>query len=547
MHLLEFFKTESDTPKGPILAMAVISGLANSLILASINAGAEAVSARTEIEVQLFLMYLVSLALFIYARKASLSQATVAVEEAVRKVRVRIADKIRRSELSFIESTEKTDVYTYLTQDTNLISQSAVVIIAGAQSAIVLLFCVLYIAWLSTTGLVLTLLTLGSAILIYRMHYTTLNEELNETVTKETEFFGKLSQVLDGFKEIKINRRKSDDLFRHIEQVAYESQRLKVSTGLKFVVDIMFSRVSSNILLGVVVFIMPIFSVTHVDVVVKISATILFLMGPLETIVAALPVFMRADVAVYNIQRLERELDEATRQAYTVDTHSDEDTFREFKSLRLDNATFQYTDREGKALFGVGPLDLTIRRGEIIYIVGGNGSGKSTLLKLLIGLYYPLSGAVMVDDEDVDQETYADYRELFSIIFTDFHLFDRLYGQEKVDKQRLKELLRIVELDKKTRYVDGAFTNINLSTGQKKRLAFVASVLEDKPIYIFDELAADQDPHFRRYFYEVLLPELRARDKTIIAVTHDDRYFHTADRVLKMEYGQIASIEEPHA
>ena len=145
----------------------------------------------------------------------------------------------------------------------------------------------------------------------------------------------------------------------------------------------------------------------------------------------------------------------------------------------------------------------------------------------------------MVDDEVLDHDLYHNYRELFSIIFTDFHLFDRLYGLEEVDRKKVKSLLAKMELSLKTNYRDGAFTTTDLSTGQRKRLAYVAAMLDDKQIYVFDEWAADQDPVFRKFFYEVLLPELRDQGKTIIAVTHDDKYFSSADRVLKMDEGVL--------
>jgi len=180
----------------------------------------------------------------------------------------------------------------------------------------------------------------------------------------------------------------------------------------------------------------------------------------------------------------------------------------------------------------------------MVFIVGGNGSGKSTLLKLLTGLYYPTDGSVDLNSELIDRTQYASYRELFAIIFTDFHLFDKRYGLSNIDDKQVKELLRLMQLDKKTKYRAGEFTQLDLSTGQKKRLAFVAAILDNKPIYIFDELAADQDPQFRQYFYEVILPDLKLKGKTIIAVTHDDKYFHVADRVLKMEYGQLVNLRD---
>jgi putative ATP-binding cassette transporter len=200
---------------------------------------------------------------------------------------------------------------------------------------------------------------------------------------------------------------------------------------------------------------------------------------------------------------------------------------------------FHYYHRDKSPLFSVGPIDMTIRRGEVVFVVGGNGSGKSTLMKLLTGLYYPESGRILVDGKPVMRSDYPDYRELFSIIFTDFHLFERLYGIDEYDEEMIHRLLKQMELDRKTDFVDGAFTNIQLSTGQRKRMAMITALLEDKPVYVFDEWAADQDPTFREYFYNEQLKKMKESGKTIIAVSHDDRFFHFADRVLKMDFGRF--------
>jgi len=165
------------------------------------------------------------------------------------------------------------------------------------------------------------------------------------------------------------------------------------------------------------------------------------------------------------------------------------------------------------------------------------------LLKVLAGLYAPASGVISVDGMDVPALGYPQYRELFAAIFSDYHLFDRLYGMEGVDNRTVVDFLRYMDLKGKTQWEDGRFMYQGLSTGQRKRLALVVSLLEDKPIYIFDEWAAEQDPTFRRLFYESLLPDLKRQGKTIVAATHDDRYFHIGDRVMKMEYGKLTAME----
>jgi putative pyoverdin transport system ATP-binding/permease protein len=209
-----------------------------------------------------------------------------------------------------------------------------------------------------------------------------------------------------------------------------------------------------------------------------------------------------------------------------------------FQSLRMERLAFSYTDPEGQQTFTVGPIDMTIGKGEPIIIAGGNGSGKTTLLKLIAGLYYPRSGSVYLDDVLVKPGNYEHYRKLYSIILSDFHIFDRL---RDIDYERFSWLMDKMELSKKTAYIDGRFTNLDLSAGQRKRLALVTSYLEDKPILIYDEIAADLDPEFRSYYYDVHLMELRKAGKTIIVVSHDDRYFHMGDRFFKMDYGRIVA------
>ena len=210
-----------------------------------------------------------------------------------------------------------------------------------------------------------------------------------------------------------------------------------------------------------------------------------------------------------------------------------------FSNIEYNRLMFDYTNKNGTSGFSIGPIDLTVKKGEILFITGGNGSGKSTLLKLMTGLYFPLSGSIEINGKEARIE---ELRSLFSPIFTDPYLFDKFYGLDNIDSEKVNTLLSEMELNEKTQFNEDRFTELDLSTGQRKRLAMVIALMEDKPIYIFDEWAAEQDPHFRKYFYEILLPSLKAENKTIIAVTHDDHYFHAADRIVKLDYGQIKSF-----
>jgi len=295
------------------------------------------------------------------------------------------------------------------------------------------------------------------------------------------------------------------------------------------------------VLLGAIAFVLPVVSTSFSGSATKIVAAILFFFGPLGNAVTMIPVLAQVNVTVENLNRLESTLDGILEKSAPCEFVPSTD-FRSFRAIRLEQVSFVYQDPAGNASFQIGPVDVEVPRGEILFLVGGNGSGKTTLLKVLTALYHPAQGAIRVDEVEVGLTNVQSYRNLFSAIFSDFHLFDKLHGLREVAPERVNALLGVMEIDHKTAFRDGRFTTTQLSTGQRKRLALVVSYLEDKPVYVFDEVAADQDPGFRRYFYETLLPELKRAGKTVVAVSHDDRYFHVADRVVQMDYGALHEV-----
>lgn len=296
-----------------------------------------------------------------------------------------------------------------------------------------------------------------------------------------------------------------------------------------------FGRLFIYLLLPIALFAIPSFSHEPARNLYMISALLLFLMGPVTIITAVVPLLSRVQFALDDLVALERDMDAAIAQSKGSD--STDLALSDFRSIVVEDLRFTFPGQQ--EAFSVGPFDQVINRGELLFIIGGNGSGKSTFLKLLVGLYYPRRGCIRVDDKLIGTDGYVAYRSLFSIIFTDFYLFDRFYGVPDVDPAQLDYWLERMEMKGKVGYENGGFTTRDLSTGQRKRLSFIVAMLEDKPILVLDEFAADQDPQFRRYFYETILPELKARGTTVIAVTHDDHYFHVADRVLKMDEGRF--------
>jgi putative ATP-binding cassette transporter len=291
------------------------------------------------------------------------------------------------------------------------------------------------------------------------------------------------------------------------------------------------------ILLGAVIFALPKYVDLEVKTMVSLVACAAFIWGPFTSVAGGLNAVFSSSVAFEQIRRLEEKLDEAVRQATVKKTEDPWDG--RMGTLSTRDIVYEYPSEDGDRTFRVGPIDLDIEPGEIVFLVGGNGSGKSTLLKVLTGLYPRSGGELRVGGVLVKPENVAAYREMISAIYTDFHLFSKFYGMLDAEPEAVRALLTQMGLQGKTSFEKQRFTRRELSTGQRKRLATIVTLLEDRPVHVFDEWAADQDPGYRKYFYEELLPALKSRGKTVIAVTHDDRYFHCADRVIKLSYGKV--------
>jgi putative ATP-binding cassette transporter len=272
----------------------------------------------------------------------------------------------------------------------------------------------------------------------------------------------------------------------------------------------------------------------------KIAAATLFCIGPVTAITSISHLYAKAEIGLGHVFRLEGVLDEAgQRTTPTLETAR----FAGFRRLDFQQVGFSYRDKQSQILFTSGPWGLTLRRGEIVFLPGGHGSGKSTMMKLVCGLYTPDEGRILVDGEPVEEATRQEYREIFTAIFPDFHLFDRLHGLRGVDVTAVARLIERLELSGKVAFADGRFSTLDLSTGQRKRLAMIGSLMEDRAVYLFDEWAADQDAHFRDVFYTEILPDLKKRGKAVLAVTHDDRYWSHCDRRLTLDFGRVQPPE----
>jgi len=300
-----------------------------------------------------------------------------------------------------------------------------------------------------------------------------------------------------------------------------------------------WTQVSFYSLVGFIVFLFPSLVTVSPEVLTGYVVAVLYMMGPIWGIIGAVPTIERGQVALENIERLGVSLDADGEVAQAVELG---DLDAEIPPVvQWNEVVFSYGKEKGtEAPFVLGPISLELHPGELVFVIGGNGSGKSTFVKVLTGLYQPTEGNVTLAGRMITEANCEWYREHFSVVFSDFHVFHKLLGQSDSQSERLApQYLRLLHMEKKVTVHERTFSTLDLSQGQRKRLALVTAYLEDRPIYVFDEWAADQDPQYKEIFYKTLLPDLRERGKLVVVITHDDRYFHLGNQVIKLEDGKM--------
>lgn len=537
-NFLQFLRKESTDFRRPILVAIVVAGLINGLgVAVAVNAVRSVQPGQ--VNVRTFLLFAACIAGYWISKELVLNRTTVVLERIIERLRLRILEKIRSTDVLPFEAMDRGRIYATLSSDALNISTSAGMVMNASSSLVMLVFTFVLLATLSINALLMTVGLIGVVILYYMRHSRQVNTQLACAAEKENEFFANLNGFLAGFKELKLNRDKSRDYFDvEIERVVQATADHRIDAGKAMNHSLLIAHTYLFFTLAGLIFVLPIFSPGEASIVPILVPVILFAAGPLADVVSSIPALAKAEAAIVNIYQLEQNLDRRIAEESAAGAFPFVAPPARFESLACEGLTFQYPGN-GKHAFHIQPTDFSLRAGEIVFIVGGNGSGKSTLLKLLTGLYPPASGRLLLNGAEIDARNITSLREIFAPIFTDFHLFRRILGKARVDEKRVAELLARMELAEKTAVEEGRVTNLDLSTGQRKRLALVLSTLDERPVHLFDEWAADQDPVFRKYFYEVLLRQMTAEGKTILAVTHDDHYFHVADRVYHMEYGAL--------
>jgi putative ATP-binding cassette transporter len=518
----------------------VVSGLASAVVISLVS---EASTIDEPRRGRLGIAFLLLVALSVGAKFASETILTRLGQNAIAEIRLHLARRVLGSPFRRIEELGPSRIVAALTDDATAIAQAFMLLPLVCVNAAAVLGCLLYLGVSSKAALALAVLSMLLGGLLFRAHERRGARHLRASRETNDLLFGYFRSLTDGIKELKMTRARGSEFVAKLlgESVrAYE--RDTVSGMAVYSLANAWGALIFFLVVGVVALVLPAIIGLPSDVVVRVTLTLVYLMGPFAQLMEMLPAISRAGVALDKCNDLGLALGRSTFDEVAREQSGSSLRAGGGRRLRLElvNLTYRYPSQHEDSPFRVGPVNLTLEAGELVFVVGGNGSGKTTLSLLVLGLYTPDGGEIVVDGVPVNEANRGEYRELFSVVFANYHLFTELLDlTDPTQRERAQRYLDRLQLNGRVR-IDGHKLSVDgLSQGQRKRLALLVALLDDRPIYLFDEWASDQDPEFRRIFYREILPELRALGKTVVVITHDDGYFSVADRCLRMDYGQV--------
>lgn len=458
-------------------------------------------------------------------------------QEAIAQLRMRLSRQILGSELSHLEQLGTPRLLATLTEDVQAVTNAVNSVPFLCIDIAIAVGCLTYITWVSWQVSVMIFGVAGIAMGSCRILLQRGGKLLTLARDEQDVLFKHFRTLTEGTKELKLHYQRRQTFLNDALQSTVTSYRRYNVQGLTlFSISVSWGKLLFFITVGFVLFALPKLITISPQNLSGYILTLAYLMLPMDNIVNNLPLFTKASIAFQKIESLGLSL--ASRaESLTVPPPLQ----LSWQQLEFKDVTYPYYSGEQEdSSFILGPVNLTLTQGELVFIVGGNGSGKSTLAKLITGLYIPETGEIWLDGQRIDEQNREWYRQYFSTVFSDFYLFESFLGLDNTDLDtQAQYYLKQLQLDHKVKVENGKLSTTALSQGQRKRLALLTAYLEDRPIYLFDEWAADQDPTFKDIFYTQFLPQLRDKGKTLLVISHDDQYFHVANRIIKLDYGKV--------
>ena len=533
--LIQLIQSESQIELRRMCLFSALVGLTGALIIAVLNQAASQVI-QNENSVFEFFAFVCCLAFYLYFYRINNTESVRSTQGLLYRFRLNIINLVLKSDLSVFKFISKNEIQTTVSRDTQMISQAIVTIVNIGQSVAIAFFSLIYLATLSWIASILMLVFLLTSLFFFLQVEKKATAGLRASFLEESMTFDYVAQFLNGFPEIKMSSQRAKSFIEDLVLSAKKSRDSREESLITLGKAFSFLQIVLYVAVGMLIFVVPVLSDTFSDVVLKVATTSLFMVGSFQSVFTSLPMIVQAEASAKQLLSLKDILEQTHIQMNSKDA---EDHYVNAKRLTLHGVTYQHQSLKEKRNFDLGPITTTFEAGKVYFIRGQNGSGKTTLIRVLLGLYAPTKGYITVDDQLVSQPSSSAYRDLFAVVFSDFFLFKKLYGISQESLVDGQSLIEMFQLEDKVKILNGQFDTINLSTGQRKRLALMEALLEDKQFIVLDEWAADQDPEFRKYFYQVLIPYIKGLGKTLIAISHDDRYFDVADEIITIDQGKL--------
>ena len=538
MQLFRFLLTSSR----PMLVASIIvgasAGMASAYILAKVNESIHAIGSLGAAAALAFSgLALLAVGSELASRLILLRMSS----SAIRRMRLSLCDQILRAPLRVVERHGASGLMGALTDDIHRVTDALLALPAQCVNLAITIGCFAYLFWLSWPLAVAFLLIFATGILAHELITRIARPHMTEGRQNWDALIANYSAVVNGNKELKLNAERRIALReRDLRATADRMFKTAWRANSTVAVGTALTQLVFFALIGISLYVAPLLRQYEPNVLTGFVLMALFMSGPIASLVGASPKLHLADIALKKIQSLGLKL-ERLDESDILEAPPPPSSGAAFSSLQLRGVAYRYeTEVSGDAPFALAPMDITLRKGELVFVVGGNGSGKSSFVRVLTGLYPPTEGQILLDGVVIDPEERDLYRQNFSAVFSDYHLFHSLYGPATAAfKAHAQAYLERLELAGKVTLHDDRLSTVALSQGQRKRLALLVAFLEDRNVYVFDEWAADQDPVFKRVFYHHILPELRAGGKTIVVVSHDDQYFDSADRLIRFAEGRV--------
>lgn len=541
MNLIRYLFRESSNRMVVATLGAVLAGVSGASVAKVISDQLGAAGGPTAARAALF--FGVCLSYFVFKSVSEIALVHV-VQAIILRLRVDLSRKMLATPIQRLQALGKAELMAILTNDITAFVQAFQMLPLAFGNTVIIVVCFLYMAWLSWQLFALFSCILIAGLVGYHFaerHPLQLMVGLRE---KLDHLYAHFRDLIEGTRELQLNARRGEFFVdRVITPDAREFERLFVHTMTRYTWVANIGLVLFYVVIGGLLFVVPLWQPQPAPVLMTFTLMLLFLVRPISDLVVGLPTLRQAGISLKRIQQLEVDLGTPTALPQHDPFGAARNTGTAGPLLELRDVMHHHPGPTEDQSFVLGPVNLSVAPGEILFVVGANGSGKTTLAMILLGFYPPESGTVLLGGVPVTAATLPSYRQYFSAVLSDFHLFEQLLDTDRQEVgARAAHYVDRLGMAHKVTVTDGRFSTLRLSSGQRKRLALVSSFLEDRPVYLFDEWAADQDPVFKRVFYTELLPELKAAGKTVIVITHDDAYFDHADRIVKLEEGRLLTL-----